>query len=148
MARRPAPRSIRRRSRIATIPRWAWASAAIAALIAAWLLYRHLHERQEQPREFSNRALLLSRAQARLRADPNVADLVYSAPLDQWDATPAMPDADAKAFGHYLCFTLAEAGVTRPDTTVRVIDGAKLEANGFDYAAASRGTFGCGDDTR
>lgn len=63
-------------------------------------------------------------------------------------STPANADTETKAFAHYLCFTLTQAGVTQPHPSVRVVDGAKLEANGFDYAAASRGTIRCGEETK
>ena len=43
-------------------------------------------------------------------------------------STPANADTETKAFAHYLCFTLTQAGVTQPHTSVRVVDGAKLEA--------------------
>lgn len=111
-------------------------------------LIRHMSAQAEAPVALSNRPILLQQAQAQLRADPNIADLVYSAPLDQWDVTPASADTDATAFARYLCFTLAEAGVTQPRTSVRVIDGAKLEANDFDYAAASRSTIRCREEAK
>ena len=50
---------------------------------------------------------------------------------------------DPKAFGRYLCFALGESGVVEAETSVRVIDAAKLQASAFDYAAASRGTIKC-----
>ncbi|MGN6277972.1 MAG: hypothetical protein ACTHM8_04530 [Sphingomonas sp.] len=145
MARRPPPRRVYRSSRV---PRWVWPAAVIVVGIVALLVIRHMKKPAETTVPQSNRPFLLQRAQTQLRADPNIADLIYSAPLDQWDATPANADTAAAAFAHYLCFTLAQAGVTQPQTSVRVIDGAKLEANGFDYAAASRGTIRCGEETR
>jgi len=124
-----------------------WLLITIVVGVVVLFFIRHLHDEADAPKTTSNRPLLLQQAQAHLRADPNIADLVYVPARDQWEVTPAMPDADPTAFGRYLCFTLAQAGVTQPHTTVRVIDGAKLEASGFDYAAASRGTIACKEGT-
>lgn len=145
MARRPPPRASYQRRRV---PRWASPMVVIVVGIVTLVVIRHMTKPAETPVTLTNRLFLLQQAKTQLRADPNIADLVYSAPLDQWDATPANADTDTAAFAHYLCFTLAQAGVTQPQTSVRVIDGAKLEANGFDYAAASRGTIRCGEETR
>ena len=95
------------------------------------------------PVEFANRALLLKRATTLLKSDPSIADVVYSGPRDQWEVTPSVPDVDPRAFGRYVCFLLSETGMAGERTNVRVIDGARLEANGFDYAAASRGIVTC-----
>ncbi|TPG22616.1 hypothetical protein EAH87_02100 [Sphingomonas koreensis] len=121
-----------------------WLLAVVVGGVAALILIHNRSQQSEAPVITSNRPALIREAQAALRADPSIADLVYSTPRDQWDVTPAAADTDPKAFAHYLCFTLAQAGVTQPHTSVRVIDGARLEANGFDYAAASRGTIDCG----
>lgn len=139
MARRP----LHRRSRFAAIPRWVWLGAIVALAVITYLVVRHFRADRYEAFASSNRAEFVRQAQTRLRGDPTVADVVYSPAREQWDVTPAMPDVDAKAFGRYLCFTLGEAGVTEPETSVRVIDAAKLRANGFDYGAASRGTVQC-----
>lgn len=144
MGRRPP----HRRSRLAVIPRWAWLGVAIVLAAAVVLIARHVGSRDDAPIALSDRPLLLRQAQAMLRGDPNVADLVYSGPRDQWAVTPSTPEVDPRAFARYVCFLLGEAAVARPHTSVRVIDGAKLEANGFDYAAASRGTITCEEGER
>jgi hypothetical protein len=125
------------------VPRWAWVVLAILACIAAYHAVEHYRARQAPPIEVSNRALLLSRATTLLKGDPSIGDVIYSAPDDQWDVTPAAPDVDPRAFGRYVCFLLGQAGIAAPHTSVRVIDGTKLEASGFDYAAASRGIVNC-----
>jgi hypothetical protein len=139
MVRRPPYRS----SRFAAIPRRAWSIAVIVLAIAAYFVVQHFRARQHEAFASSNRAQILQQAQMRLRGDPTVADLVYSPARKQWDVTPTMANVDPKAFARYLCFTLDESGVVEPETSVRVIDAAKLQANGFDYAAASRGTIKC-----
>ena len=125
------------------MPRRAWVAIAIGLALAVFLIVRQALEKHDQPVVASDRPRLLREAQAALRADPNVTDLVYSAPTDQWDVTPAVPDVDPRAFGRYVCFVLGQAGVAAPQTSVRVIDGARLEARDFDYAAASRGVLTC-----
>lgn len=117
----------------------------IVVCVAGYVAIQHYRASQRRPMIVSNRALLLSRAETALRADPDVADLVYNAADDQWDVTPATADADPRAFGRYVCFMLAQGGVARPHTVVRVIDAAKLQATDFDYAAASRGILSCGE---
>jgi hypothetical protein len=139
MVRRPPYR----RSRLAAIPRWVWPIAAIVFAVVAYFVVQHFRARQHQAFASSNRAQILQQAQIRLRGDPTVADMVYSPASEQWDVTPAMASVDPKGFARYLCFTLDESGVVEPETSVRVIDAARLQANGFDYAAASRGTFKC-----
>jgi hypothetical protein len=139
MARRPPYR----RRRFAAIPRWVWLIVAIALALIAFFVVRHSLARNDEGIAATNRAQILRDAQTRLRRDPTVADLVYSPAREQWDVTPAIADVDPKAFGRYLCFTLGESGVVEAKTSVRVIDAAKLQANAFDYAAASRGTIKC-----
>ncbi|HEU4960330.1 MAG TPA: hypothetical protein VFT56_07975 [Sphingomonas sp.] len=131
------------RRRLATVPRWTWVVLALLVCIAAYFVIEDYRTRQAPPVEVSNRVLLLRRATTLLEGDPSIADIIYSSPTDQWDATPAAPDVDPRAFGRYVCFLLGQAGVAAPHTNVRVIDGAKLEAKGFDYAAASRGIVKC-----
>jgi hypothetical protein len=126
------------------MPRWGWAVLLIVLCLIGYLAIRHYRTGEEAPALISNRALLLRQATATLRTDPSIADVVYNAVGDQWDVTPASADADPRAFGHYVCFLLGQAGVAAPRTSVRVIDGAKLEASGFDYNAASRGVMACG----
>lgn len=130
------------------MPRWAWLVAAIVLAAIAFFAIRHFRAHKNEGFAPSDRAELLQQAQIRLRGDPTVADLVYSPAREQWDVTPAMADVDAKAFGRYLCFALDEAGVIEPETSVRVIDAAKLQASAFDYAAASRGTIKCEESDR
>lgn len=139
MARHPPYR----RSRLAAIPRWVWLVAAIILAVIAFFVIRHSRAHTDEGIAASNRAQILRYAQTRLRGDPTVADVVYSPGREQWDVTPAIAGVDPKAFGRYLCFTLNESGVVEPATTVRVIDAAKLQANAFDYATASRGTIKC-----
>jgi hypothetical protein len=143
--RRPPPHGSALRRRLAAVPRWAWAALAILACVVAYAAIRHYRAANRPVIAVSNRALLLDRATALLRSDPSVADVIYSGPTDQWEATPAAPDVDPRAFGRYVCFLLGESGVAGAHTNVRVIDGAKLEASGFDYAAASRGIVNCGE---
>lgn len=126
------------------MPRWGWAVLLIVLCLIAYLTIRHYRGGENEPTVVSNRTLLLRQATATLRNDPSIADVVYNAVGDQWDVTPASTDADPRAFGHYVCFMLGQAGVAAPHTSVRVIDGAKLEASGFDYNAASRGVMACG----
>jgi hypothetical protein len=109
-----------------------------------YLVVRHYQADRHEPAVISNRAQLLSRATAALRGDPSIGDVVYNAAADQWDVTPASADADPRAFGQYVCYLLGQDGVAAAHTNVRVIDGARLEASGFDYAAASRGVIVCG----
>lgn len=139
MARRPPYR----RSRFAAMPRWGWVVVAIVIAAGAFVVIRHVRSHNDAAVLPSDRARLLRQAQSHLRGDPTVADVVYSPADEQWDVTPAIAGVDAKAFGRYVCFTLGEAGIVDPETSVRVIDAAKLKANAFNYAAASRGTFTC-----
>ena len=128
------------------MPRWGWVVLAILAGAIAYLAIRQYRGDHREQVFVSNRALLISQATAMLRADPNIGDVVYNAAADQWDVTPASADADPRAFGRYVCFVLGQDQVTAAHTNVRVIDGAKLAANDFDYAGASRGIVLCGDD--
>src|SRR3546814_5720365 len=96
-----------------------------------WWQYRDRPE--PAPPIVSDRQRLVSAAITALRADPNVADIVYSPAGDQWDATPIAGTDDATAFARYVCFVLDAQHVTRPATSVRVIDNDRLEASGFDY---------------
>lgn len=145
MARPLPPRSEPTwRQRLANMPRWGWLLLLILLCLIAYFVVRHYRTGEQAPAAVSNRALLLHQATATLRADPSVSDVIYNAVADQWDVTPANPDAGARAFGQYVCFLLGEANVLAPNTSVRVIDGAKLEASGFDYNAASRGVVTCG----
>jgi hypothetical protein len=141
MPRRPSP--LPRRTR--RLPRKAWLALIVIACAAAFFVVRHYRDRRDTLPAFSERPMLLSRAQTTLRADPSIADVIYSSGHDQWDVTPAIPDTNPRDFARYVCFLLDRAAVAEPDTSVRVIDGAKLKASGLDYAAASRGATTCGD---
>lgn len=115
----------------------------------AALLWWHDRDRPEPaPPIVSDRQRLVSGAIAALRADPNVADIIYSPAGDQWDATPIAGIDDATAFARYICFVLDTQHVTRAATSVRVIDNDRLEASGFDYNRASRGRLTCETETR
>lgn len=144
MARPLPPRSPLWRQRLANMPRRGWLLLLILLCLIAYFVVRHYRTGEQAPAPVSNRALLLHQTTATLRADPSVGDVTYNAVADQWDVTPANPDAGAQAFGQYVCFVLREANVLAPHTSVRVVDGAKLEATGFDYNAASRGVVTCG----
>lgn len=127
------------------MPRWAWVALALVLGLVGYLAFRHDRAGQHPSEIVSNRPLLLNRAAATLRSDPNIGDVVYNGAGDQWNVTPAAADADPHAFGRYVCFVLEQGGVVAPHTNVRVIDGAALEANGFDYAAAGRDVVICGE---
>lgn len=141
MPRRPSP--LPRRTR--RLPRKAWLALIVIACAAAFFVIRHNRNHRDTPMAFSDRPMLLGRAQTALRADPSIADVTYSSTHDQWDVTPALPGTSPRDFAGYVCFLLDQAAVAEPDTSVRVIDGAKLKATGLDYGAASRGTTTCGD---
>src|SRR3546814_18465604 len=79
-----------------------------------WWQYRDRPE--PAPPIVSDRQRLVSAAITALRADPNVADIVYSPAGDQWDATPIAGTDDATAFARYVCFVLDAQHVTRPAT--------------------------------
>jgi len=144
MAPQQSPRRKRpfRRHNIRTV---AVLVAAIAAFIVV-LVVQH-RGRTGDPPLVSERQRLLHAAQAALRHDPSVADVVYTAPRDRWDVTPAIADSDPRSFARYICFVIEAHGVVQSGTSVRVIDGAALEANGFDYDAASRGVLTCNERT-
>lgn len=134
----------RRRSR-----RFWLATLALAAIVvAAGLVWQQQRARPDPAVLLSDRQQRVAAASAALRADPNVADLVYSPRADQWDVTPAMASADATAFARYICFVLDTHRVTHPTTSVRVIDNEALDASGFDYNQASRGRLTCGTETQ
>jgi hypothetical protein len=141
MPRHPSP--LPRRTR--RLPRKAWLALLVIGCVAAFFVIRHYRDRRDTLPAFSDRPMLLGRAQTALRADPSIADVTYSSAHDQWDVTPALPDTHPRDFARYVCFLLDHAAVAEPDTSVRVIDGAKLKATNLDYAAASRGTTTCGD---
>ncbi|HVI97735.1 MAG TPA: hypothetical protein VM657_01560 [Sphingomonas sp.] len=126
---------------------WALAIGLVALGALLWW-WRH----REQPKPalpvVSERQRLVAEARAALRADPNVADVVHTAAGDQWDVTPIADSTDATAFARYVCFVLEAQHVALPGTRVRVIDGATLEASGFDYNAASRGRLTCEAERR
>ncbi|RIA47131.1 hypothetical protein DFR49_1699 [Hephaestia caeni] len=139
---------LRQKQRRRPPPRAFW--ILVAGLIGcAALLWWHYRNRPDPaPPVVSNRQRLVSAAIAALRADPNVADIVYSPAGDQWDATPIAGTDDATAFARYVCFVLDAQHVIRPATSVRVIDNDRLEASGFDYSRASRGRLTCETETR
>lgn len=145
MPRRPSP--LPRRTR--RLPRKAWlvliVIVIVIACVAAFFVIRHNRNHHDTLASFSDRPVLLGRAQTALRADPSIADVTYSSTNDQWDVTPAIANTNPRDFARYVCFLLDRAAVAELDTSVRVIDGAKLKATNLDYAAASRGTTTCGD---
>src|SRR3546814_18870606 len=114
------------------------------------LAHRELHLRNScslpvsVPIPFApDRQRLVPSPNTALRGDANVADIVYSPAGNQWGATPIAGTDDATAFARYVCFVLDAQHVTRPATSVRVIDNDRLEASGFDYNRASRGRLTC-----
>jgi hypothetical protein len=121
--------------------------AAVVAF-AAVLFIHHKNDTRPTAPAISDRPRLLRAAEAMLHADPSIADLVYTPARDRWDVTPANAAADPGSFARYVCFLLETHGVVQPRTSVRVIDDAALETNGFDYNAASRGTLTCNERTR
>src|SRR3546814_13275109 len=93
-----------------------------------WWQYRDRPE--PAPPIVSDRQRLVSAAITALRADPNVADIVYSPAGDQWDATPIAGTDDAPAFAPYVCFVLAAQNVTPHPPTVRLIDPERPDTGG------------------
>src|SRR3546814_13402390 len=100
-----------------------------------WWQYRDRPE--PAPPIVSDRQRLVSAAITALRADPNVADIVYSPAGDQWDATPIPGTDDATAFARYVCFGLDAQHATRPATSVRVIDNARPAPSGAHHNPAT-----------
>ncbi len=124
--------------------------AVLAAAVAAIVVVLAIHHRSgpdEPPPVISERQRLLLAAEAALRTDPSIADVIYTAAPDRWDVTPAIAGSDPRSFARYVCFVIGAHGVMLPGTSVRVIDGAVLETNGFDYNAASRGVLTCNERT-
>jgi hypothetical protein len=129
--------------RLARLPRWALIAITLVLAGVAVLIVRHERRKPAPMRMIDDRIRLIDAEQTNLRHDPNIADLVYTPGRDQWDVTPANTTVDPVSFGRYVCFLLGNAGVAGTHTSVRVIDGATLQAKGFDYPAATRATVGC-----
>lgn len=137
MARRPMRPPRRRRSRRS----WIILLVLVVAAIAAYLYFtRHS---AFQPADDTGWVQQVRAAEADVRGDPNVADLVHSRGSDQWDVTPANASVKPQDFARYICFLIDRAGVAGPRTSVRAIDGAALKARDFDYDAATRATVRC-----
>lgn len=128
---------------VSRLSRWAKLTI-LAVLIAAIALgIRQYRATDPAPSPTIDRNPQFRAAEAQLRSDPEIADIVYVSVNDQWNATPITAVGDPKDFGRYVCFELGSAGVVGPRTSVRVIDAAKLAANGFDYPAAATAMVPC-----
>jgi len=100
-----------------------------------------------QPPEDTGWLQQVRAAEADVRGDPNVADLVHSRGSDQWDVTPANATVEPSDFARYICFLISRNGVAEPRTSVRTIDDAMLKERDFDYDAATRASVRCmGED--
>src|SRR3546814_10043103 len=89
---------LRQKQRRRPPPRAFWLLVAGLIGCAALLWWQYRDRPAPAPPIVSDRQRLVSAAITALRADPNVADIVYSPAGDQWDATPIAGTDDPTAF--------------------------------------------------
>ena len=128
------------RSRSGARRRLIWLAVAAGLVLVGWAIFQAVtpspvrHHAPEPP---------YAAARAKLLAEPNVRDVVRVGSQDLWNVAVAPGGGDPMRFAKYLCAILVDNDVVSPSSRVRIVDAARLEAGGYDYARAQLAVTGC-----
>lgn len=91
----------------------------------------------------------VERMKAQFRKEPKIRDLTYDpAAAVQWQIGVDDDGSPRHGFADYVCLELADAGLVKPTTNVRIVDIAKLAQSNGDFRVASLGRVTCATGER
>ena len=94
--------------------------------------------RERFPRE------VIQKAEATLRAEPKVADLVYDESLAvEWNIAVKDDGTPRHGLAGYFCLVLDELGAVDDETEVRIVDIAQVQTKRDAYRDYQLGTVNC-----